>query len=394
MKSSNFKHIFLSFVAVAMLTSCSESDGILDEVDNGGNVTFNLTADGLVQSRAAADDFRIVMAIYDETETNVVVAETEYTSSTFSVRLDPGKYVCLFWADRGSDNYDATNLNEVKLSDSATNAEAFHAKQGITVTDGTTVNVTLHRAVAQVVLRETATLLKGDLTIGYTGYQHFNVSTGIASDEAAISKTISIPATITGSVESPADVCSIFLLANSEENELTDFSVKYEDDEAKTISNVPIQANRKTNLNGEFGGTPYVTFSAASEQTFTMNFDPHGDGLLLRLESDEYFEYSVGGGEWTRFTTTVSDVPFGGALGDLRLRGKRLLGTTFEEYRIEIAFGNEDVKVYGSGDMRTLVDYKNYRTVSTKQARFYRLFYSCTALVTAPELPATELASS
>ena len=415
MKSSFFKYTYsFVFAVVAMLTSCSESDVLLAEDDNDANVTFLLTADD-VETRAAVD-MRYVMAIYDETETNVVVAETEFTSSTFSVRLDPGKYTCLFWADFGSGNYDATNLNDVKLSDDAINAEAFFAKQGITVTDGSTVNVSLHRAVAQVILRETATLLKGTMTVGYNKYQNFNVSTGIASNESSVTKTFNMPSDVFGSAAEPAEVCSIFLLANSEEY-LTDFKVKYNDEKEKTISNVPIQANYVTNINGkysvnvaqpftiivddiwatpenEYDMIPYVTFSAANEQTFTFNFDPYGDGGVLRLAEGEYFEYSVGGGEWTRFTTTVSDIHFGGALGDLRLRGERLLGTTFEEQWTKIAFGDDNVKVYGSGDIRTLVDYKNYRTVSTKQARFHRLFDSCTALVTAPELPSMTLARS
>ena len=251
------------------------------------------------------------------------------------------------------------------------------------------VNITLRRAVAQVILRETAELFSGTLTISYTGYQQFDVSTGIASNEASVTKTVTIASDITGSLASPAEVCSLFLLANSDENLLGDFKVKYEDEEEKTISNVPIQANCKTNLNGKFGSQiPYVTFSAASEQTFTMNLNG------LSLGTGEYFEYSVGDGSWTQFTTTTSGVPFGGTRGTLRLRGKSSKGTADSyNYYAKISFGTSGVLVGCTGDIRTLIDYEHYETVSTADARFYCLFYGNTLLSTAPELPATTLAS-
>ncbi|MGM9767003.1 MAG: fimbrillin family protein [Candidatus Cryptobacteroides sp.] len=140
---------------------------------------------------------------------------------------------------------------------------------------------------------------------------------------------------------------------------------------------------------------PYVTFSAESEQTFTMNFKPFSDVTAFELGDQEYFEYRVGNGEWNRFTTTVSSIPFGGSKGDLQLRGISSQGTAAIEYTqwTTISFGN-DAKVSCSGDIRTLVDYKNYEKANTSNARFCRLFYSCSQLTSAPDLPATSLAES
>ena len=45
-----------------------------------------------------------------------------------------------------------------------------------------------------------------------------------------------------------------------------------------------------------------------------------------------------------------------------------------------------------SGDIRTLIDYENYATASTAEARFCRLFQYNQLLRTAPELPASTLA--
>ena len=393
------KFLIWTLGLVTMLSSCSEAVDMLIEGNAGQQVTFSLSADGLEQTRATADGLRYVMAIYDESGVNKVVSEKEFDSNTFSVRLDAGKYTCLFWADHGSANYDAADLTAITAKANSAddaNAEAFYAKQGITVTNGGVVDVTLRRAVAQVILRETSELFTGTLTVSYTAYQNFNVGTGVASNEASVTQTFSVASNITGSVSSPADVCSLFLLANSDENLLGDFKVKYEDDDEITISNVPIQANCKTNLNGKFGGEiPYVTFSAASEQTFTMNFAHYGS---FTLGTGEYFEYSVGNGSWTRFTSTVSGIHFGGTLGDLRLRGKSSKGTADKRDNSwnwsSISFGTAGITVDCKGDIRTLIDYENYKTASTANARFCALFYNNSLLKTAPELPAMSLAEA
>ena len=379
---------------VVMLSSCN---GVEEMVAyDTHNVTFSLSADGEEATRSSAAVTRYVMAIYDESGENKVVSEKEFDSNTFSVRLDAGKYTCLFWADHGSANYDAADLTAITAKANSAddaNAEAFYAKQVITVTDGSVVDITLRRAVAQVILRETSELFTGTLTVSYTAYQNFNVGTGVASNEASVTHTFSVASNITGSVSSPAEVCSLFLLANSDENLLGDFKVKYEDDDEITISNVPIQANCKTNLNGKFGREiPYVTFSAASDQTFTMNFAHSGS---FTLGTGEYFEYSVGNSSWTRFTSTVSDIHFGGTLGDLRLRGKSSKGTADNSSNCSsISFGTAGITVDCKGDIRTLIDYENYKTASTADARFCALFYNNSLLKTAPELPAMSLAEA
>lgn len=142
---------------------------------------------------------------------------------------------------------------------------------------------------------------------------------------------------------------------------------------------------------------PYVTFSAQSEQTFTMDFHP--DDYVTEtftLGEGEYFEYSVGGGKWTRFTSTITDekaVAFGGAKGNLRLRGKSSKGTaTKAQCYSTIKFTPSGSPVQCTGDIRTLIDYKNYATTSTNNARFISLFKDNTQLTSAPELPATTLA--
>lgn len=138
---------------------------------------------------------------------------------------------------------------------------------------------------------------------------------------------------------------------------------------------------------------PYLTFSAANEQTFTMDFQANNYHEPFMLQTGEYFEYSVGGGKWEKFTSTVS-VNFGGTLGNLRLRGTSRCGTASGSNDTPLSiikFDNNNIPVACTGDIRTLVDYKNYANAKTEQARFCCLFQDCSLLTSAPDLPATTL---
>ena len=139
---------------------------------------------------------------------------------------------------------------------------------------------------------------------------------------------------------------------------------------------------------------PYVTFTAENSQTCTMNFQPISSSDAFSLGEGEYFEYSVGGGEWKRFTSTVNNITFGGSNGNLRMRGKSSKGTAKDQNsNLRIQFTTENSPVDCSGDIRTLIDYENYADANTADALFKSLFYENTQLRTAPSLPAETLAA-
>ena len=123
---------------------------------------------------------------------------------------------------------------------------------------------------------------------------------------------------------------------------------------------------------------PYLTFAADEAQTLTLS------------KAVETLEYSLNGINWDELGTKT--IAFGGEKGKLRLRGKNLNGTAnSKDDCATIQFGNA-VAVTSSGDIRTLLDYENVETVKTNIARFCNLFYGCTPLATAPQLPANDLA--
>ena len=104
-------------------------------------------------------------------------------------------------------------------------------------------------------------------------------------------------------------------------------------------------------------------------------------------------EYSVNNDEKWRKVEKDGKISFGGEYGDLRLRGTNHNGTAKDEsYYSTIKFTDETVNVACTGDIRTLLDWKNYNIVKTDNARFCSLFETCSVLTSAPELPATKLA--
>ena len=132
---------------------------------------------------------------------------------------------------------------------------------------------------------------------------------------------------------------------------------------------------------------PYVTFKAEGPQKFKMT--TYGNYKISGLE------YSVNDGEWENVVAD-KEVAFGGANGTLRLRGTNTNGTMSAQdpgYST-ITFTDKTVNVACTGDIRTLLDWRNYSTVDTQNARFCNLFEKCSVLTSAPELPAKTLATN
>ena len=130
--------------------------------------------------------------------------------------------------------------------------------------------------------------------------------------------------------------------------------------------------------------TPYITFTAEAEQKFKMTAQ---NGYEI-----SGLEYSVNNGKWENVVAN-EEVPFGGTNGDLRLRGININGTASEWSTYStITFTDNNVNVACTGDIRTLLDWRNYNIVETNNAMFCSLFNGCSVLTSAPELPATKLA--
>lgn len=271
----------------AMLASCSQNEELF--TDKGNNtvqqVTFTLATDEKPQTRATTDGLRYVVAVYDEAGTTEVKQETTFENNSFTIMLPPGTYKCLFWADYGSTNYDATDLTsvkELKSTEADANAEAFYANQSIKVSNGNQVNVTLNRAVAKVILRETDVLEPGSMTVTYSRPLSFNVADGTTTGTESDTKTLSIANEIQGTTDSPVEIGSFYVLASADEANLDKFITKYNEEE-KTISNVPVQANYQTYITGKYGAKVNQQFLIDVNTTWSTS---DKEGKLLNVNGD------------------------------------------------------------------------------------------------------------
>lgn len=129
---------------------------------------------------------------------------------------------------------------------------------------------------------------------------------------------------------------------------------------------------------------PYVTFTADVWHDFYLAGQ---NGYVL-----SGLEYSVNFGEWKKITSGRS-VAFGGKLGNLRLRGTNVNGTAESVTKYATIEITQKGNVKCTGDIRTLLNYKNYKNVDTGNARFCYLFKKCDVLTSVPDLPATNLAA-
>lgn len=129
---------------------------------------------------------------------------------------------------------------------------------------------------------------------------------------------------------------------------------------------------------------PYVTFTADVWHDFYLTSD---NGYV-----HSGLEYSVNFGEWKEYTSGRS-VAFGGKLGNLRLRGTNVNGTAESATKYATIEITQKGNVKCTGDIRTLLNYKNYKNVDTSNARFCYLFKKCDVLTSVPDLPATNLAA-
>lgn len=272
----------------AMLASCSQNEELF--TDKGNNtvqqMTFTLATDEKPQTRATTNVSRYVVAVYDETGMTEVKQETTFENNCFTILLPQGTYKCLFWADHGSTNYDATDLTRVKDLKSTmanANAEAFYASQSVTVSNGNHVNVTLNRAVAKVILRETDELETGSVKVTYSRPTSFNVADGTTTGTESDIKTLSIANKIQGTTDSPVEIGSFYVLASANEANLDNFIIQYNKEENKTISNVPVQANYQTYITGRYGAKVNQQFLIDVNTTWSTS---DKEGKLLNVNED------------------------------------------------------------------------------------------------------------
>ena len=295
---------------IVAFSACSKSDEqpAMDANPEQGTVEiqFDLQVTSLpVHSRGAGDAFipsRYVVEVFKGADaTGVRDQHIEYGATAQSIILEKGQeYTFLFWADKGTPgtiaqsytdsqgDYDVNSLKAVSVSASNKQPayEAFCGATTFTVQSHDQANadytITLKRAVAKVIYKqadEDFTNEGNTLTVKYPAAQTLNVSTGVVTELPSSSFTHTF-ANI-GKASAGEELGGSYVFAPAEESEITDLEITFNDEPLRTISNIPVQCNRKTVITGAYSNLYGTTFTVSPEvedwtdEDYTMAL-PHG----------------------------------------------------------------------------------------------------------------------
>lgn len=107
-------------------------------------------------------------------------------------------------------------------------------------------------------------------------------TTGTESD----TKILSIANQIQGTTDSPVEIGSFYVLASANEANLDNFITKYNEEEEKKISNVPVQANYQTYITGKYSAKVNQQFLIDANTDWSTS---NKEGKLLKVNEDYTF---------------------------------------------------------------------------------------------------------
>ena len=413
----------LAIAGILTLASCSSAEDFFTENlgDNNKSVKMTFTAsqeNGSATRTAIGKDDENTIILWSEgdiikvtngTETNdfTLTAGQGTTKATFNGEISESATYYAIYPNQNGVSFSGNKFSGVELKAEQEAVEgSFDPKAAIMVAKSNGTNLPFKNVVAY--FKVTPTFDCSEIVV--TAHKSTDALAGtfdvaIGDDGTpSISNIInkSREVKLTGTIKKDKDYYILLLPGTFEYG----FSVtlKPKDDTTKKYfkqKNTSFTLNRNDlwNLGQMKGATvvsestiPYITFTADKEQTFSYN-DNYGQAYQ---GANEYLEYSVNGGEWKNFDVvfSLSSVSFGGGNGNLRLRAKVGQGNYKESNAGPMfKFGNDNVEVNCTGDIRTLIDYENYYCANTSNAKFMNFFNSMTNLKSAPDLPSMELAS-
>ena len=413
----------LAIAGILALASCSSAEDFFTENlgDNNKSVKMTFTAsqeNGSATRTAIGKDDKNTIILWSEddiikvtngTETNdfTLTAGQGTTKATFNGEISESATYYAIYPNQNGVSFSGNKFSGVELKATQEAKEgSFDPEAAIMVAKSNGTNLPFKNVVAY--FKVTPTFDCSEIVV--TAHKSTDALAGtfdVAIDgegTPSISKITkkSREVKLTGTIEKDKDYYILLLPGTFEYG----FSVtlKPKDDTTKKYfkqKNTSFTLNRNDlwNLGKMEGATevsestiPYITFTADKEQKFSYN-DNYGQAYQ---GANEYLEYSVNGGEWKNFDVvfSLSSVSFGGGNGNLRLRAKVGQGNYKESNAGPMfKFGNDNVEVNCTGDIRTLIDYENYYCANTSNAKFMNFFNSMTNLKSAPDLPSMELAS-
>lgn len=397
------KYILILCTALTMmgvLSACTDVDTPMTEQNETKVTTIIATIEGDMNSRVTLTD----------DEANHVLKVDWKTGDDFKINVNGNDYTFSY---TGSDAFECTDPNfpeaftaagTVTATYPATAPTAYDEQPGILegaadfITMTATLDVEARQSTSNLELKFKHNTAVVKLNLSNEDFAGKSVtSIGL---KAGGTPVITASEALTGDADGSVTAYLVIPSASFAMTGITIHATCNGNSYSASLSDKTLQAGKLYNVNKQMTAAPTddsacITFGCAGDEQLGLQMGPN-----VRTALSGKLEYSVGGGEWRAIESSDFDtyntfwISFGGSLGDLRLRGKSSLGTALSAAEAtRICFWEENHDVTCTGDIRTLIDWENYETVSTSDARFRGLFVDCDILISAPDLPATELAS-
>lgn len=397
------KYILILCTALTMmgvLSACTDVDTPMTEQNETKVTTIMATIEGDMNSRVTLTD----------DEANHVLKVDWKTGDDFKINVNGNDYTFSY---TGSDAFECTDPNfpeaftaagTVTATYPATAPTAYDEQPGILegaadfITMTATLDVEARQSTSNLELKFKHNTAVVKLNLSNEDFAGKSVtSIGL---KAGGTPVVTASEALTGDADGSVTAYLVIPSASFAMTGITIHATCNGNSYSASLSDKTLQAGKLYNVNKQMTAAPTddsacITFGCAGDEQLGLQMGPN-----VRTALSGKLEYSVGGGEWKAIESSDFDtyntfwISFGGSLGDLRLRGKSSLGTALSAAEMtQICFWEENHDVTCTGDIRTLIDWENYETVSTSDARFRGLFGDCDILISAPDLPATELAS-
>lgn len=397
------KYILILCTALTMmgvLSACTDVDTPMTEQNETKVTTIIATIEGDMNSRVTLTD----------DEANHVLKVDWKTGDDFKINVNGNDYTFSY---TGSDAFECTDPNfpeaftaagTVTATYPATAPTAYDEQPGILegaadfITMTATLDVEARQSTSNLELKFKHNTAVVKLNLSNEDFAGKSVtSIGL---KAGGTPVVTASEALTGDADGSVTAYLVIPSASFAMTGITIHATCNGNSYSASLSDKTLQAGKLYNVNKQMTAAPTddsacITFGCSGYEELGLQMHPN-----VRTALSGKLEYSVGGGEWRAIESSDFDtyntfwISFGGSLGDLRLRGKSSLGTAISAAEItQICFWEENHDVTCTGDIRTLIDWENYETVSTSDARFRGLFADCRILISAPDLPATELAS-
>ena len=403
-KNTNMRNLLLMFAMVGMLfaTSCSNDD--LDTVQSGDEtqVTFSLSLEKKIATRAISDGSqtdKLVYAVFDENGNRIsTIQKVEKTDVIFpateTLTLAKGQtYKVAFWAQDADceaysvdDNMNVTVSYENALNNDETR-DAFFKTETFTVTGSTSIHVELKRPFAQINVGVTeedweaavasGVTIKNSSVVIKNAATSINLLTGAVSGSEVVTHSLNTIPTedlkvdvngdgTIGNDETYTWLSMSYILVNDggEDNasvdgaqkatlESLEFTFQPESGNEITLksglTNVPVQRNWRTNILGKL---------LTSDIIFNISIDPIYDGDYIYPDgsAQELAMAAAYGGTITLQENVVLQEPLKIAAGKsvvINLNGKRITPPTGADRTIQV-FDGAELVINGEGTIGSL----------------------------------------